>query len=64
MRVIPGRGCVCGVVGRDVLGSAGPGADCSRVRGTTWKGRPERVRVPYLKTLRRGDLCTQVAAGP
>jgi len=64
MRVIPGRGCVCGVVGHDVLVLPDQALDSPRVRGTTWKGRPERVRVPYLKTLWLGDLCSQVAAGP
>lgn len=40
MRVIPGRGCVCGVVGHDVLVLPDQALDSPRVRGTTWKGRP------------------------
>ena len=51
MHVIPGRGCVCGVVGPNVEGL--PFFWMPRVAsGSAWDGVPEWVRVPYAKAAR------------
>ncbi len=51
MHVIPGRGCVCGVVGPNVRRLPSPGM-LRVVSGSVWDGVPEWVRVPYTKIMR------------
>ena len=45
VRVIPGRGCVCGVVGCSVSGLLTRSVRV-RVSGSIWDGAPERVISP------------------
>ena len=47
--VIAVRRCIMGVVGVTVAVLTGCCCDVVLDRGTSWDGRPERVRVPYLK---------------
>ena len=63
VRVIPGRGCVCGVVGCSVSGLLTRSVRV-RVSGSIWDGAPEWVRVLYVKACAGCVSCLpRVAAG-
>lgn len=52
VRVIPGRGCVCGVVGCDLLQGLPPLPALMVVLAeVTWDGAPEWVRAPVRESM-------------